>query len=80
MNYKKQTTFHRFLRYHRKKYRPLHDRSATQKAYEQHLKLLETMSQYSKYNLTNSICKNKTKFNTQIPQTNKPIKYSHVEV
>jgi hypothetical protein len=40
------------------------------------------MSQYSKYNVNNSICKNllnKMKFNTQIPRTNKSIKYSHVE-
>jgi len=74
------------LRYHRKKYQPIHDRYITDKAYEQHLKLLETMSQYSKYNRNNAICKNLLnhnylskyiKFNKQKSQINQSIKYSH---
>lgn len=45
-------------RYRREKYRPIHDRYAAQKSFEKHLKLLQTMSEYSKYNRTYSICQN----------------------
>jgi len=50
-----------------------------EKSYKQHRKFLESMSQYSKYNLTNSICRNlieKTKLNNRnLPNTSK--KSSH---
>ena len=43
-------------RYRREKYRPMHDRYAAQKSFEKHLKLLQMISEYSKYSRTYSIC------------------------
>ena len=63
------------MRYHREKYRPIHDRYTAEKSFEQHLKLLESMSQYSKYNQTNPICKNLLK-NIKF---NKPNTYSKIK-
>jgi hypothetical protein len=40
------------------KYRPIHDRYTAQESFAKHLKLLQTMSQYPKYILTNPIHKN----------------------
>lgn len=63
------------LRYHRQQHQTIN----YEKSYKQHRKLLESMSQYSKYNRTNSICRNlieKTKLNNRnLPNTSK--KSSH---
>lgn len=51
------------LRYHRNKYRSLYDRYSTSQAYKHHLKLMQTMSQYPRYNLTNPISKSLHDYN-----------------